>query len=231
MISIRKSNERGHNQLDWLDTYHTFSFDTYFDPDFMGFGALRVINQDIVQPNHGFGSHPHKNMEIITYIISGELAHKDNMGNHTIIRPGEIQRMSAGTGVEHSEFNPSENHPVHLLQIWIKPHKLNLKPSYEQKIIPDLHNQLVLIGNSEPTEHSVKIHQDVKLYVAHMDTENSIDYLIKASRRVWIQLISGKLKLNRHVLKPGDGAAIRNEKAVKFKSGEENTVFLLFDLP
>jgi redox-sensitive bicupin YhaK (pirin superfamily) len=231
MISIRKSNDRGHNHMDWLDTYHTFSFADYTDENFMGFSVLRVINQDKVQPSHGFNKHPHKDMEIITYVISGELEHKDSMGTGSIIRPGEIQRMSAGTGVHHSEFNHSKKDILHLLQIWIQPGQQNITPSYEQKTIPKLENQLILMGSRDGSASGIQIHQDVKLYVAYLKLNHIIDYSIKPKRCIWIQVISGKLEINKNILEPGDGVAITDEKDIKLQALENNTEFLLFDLP
>jgi redox-sensitive bicupin YhaK (pirin superfamily) len=173
MMEIRHREERGHFDHGWLNTYHTFSFDKYYDPQYMGFRALRVINEDRVAPGRGFGTHPHRDMEIITYILEGELQHKDSMGTGSIIRPGEIQRMSAGTGVTHSEFNPSNSEPVHLLQIWILPEARGIKPSYEQTEIrrDDMRGKLCLIGARDPVDGAVKIHQDVRLYATVLDGE------------------------------------------------------------
>ena len=231
MISIRKSNDRGKSKIEWLESYHTFSFADYYDPDFMGYSVLRVINQDTVQPGFGFDRHPHNNMEIISYVISGELEHKDNMGTGSVIKPHEIQRMSAGSGVEHSEFNHSKKNPLHFLQIWIKPDTLNIKPSYEQKAIPDLKNQLILIGSDKPSESAIKIHQDVKLYVAYMDADKTIQHPILAKRSVWIQIITGKLEINKQAAQSGDGILVTDEKSIQLHALENNTEFLLFDLP
>jgi len=231
MIQLRKSNDRGKSQIDWLESYHTFSFADYYDPNFMGYSVLRVINQDTVQAGHGFDLHPHNNMEIISYIISGELEHKDSMGTGSIIKPHEIQRMSAGSGVEHSEFNHSKKNALHFLQIWIKPDTKNLKPSYEQKAIPNIKNQLILIGSDKPSDTAIKIHQDVKLCVAYMEANKTLNDSISPNRAVWIQVISGKLEINKEPAKSGDGALITHEKTIHIHALENNTEFLLFDLP
>lgn len=229
MIIVRKSHERGRSQIDWLDSYHTFSFADYYDPDFMGFASLRVINEDTVEPGQGFGTHPHHNMEIISYVIDGALEHKDSMGTGSVIKPGEIQRMSAGTGVRHSEFNHSNSQKVHFLQIWIIPERQSLPPGYEQKKIPQTKNSLVLIGSREGGEHSITIHQDVALYQAHLDTGVSVSYELKKGRKAWVQIIKGSINLNGHSMKAGDGAAIFDEKKINATSIESAT-FLLFDL-
>ena len=229
MIKIRLAQERGRTQMDWLDSYHTFSFGEYHDSNHMQFGPLRVINEDVVQPNMGFGRHPHQNMEIITYIVQGALSHQDSLGTGTTIRPGEIQRMSAGTGVEHSEFNHSKSDLVHLLQIWIRPEKEGLPPSYEQKSISTTRNQLILIGSREGAGDAVTIHQNVKLFTAHLDPKSTLTYELKNGSQGWLQLIKGKIDLNGQVLSPGDGAAIENENRITIK-GLESAELLLFDL-
>src|SRR5689334_12704742 len=197
MIEIRHRDERGHFDHGWLNTYHTFSFDRYYDPRHMGFRALRVINEDRVAPARGFGTHPHRDMEIITYILEGALEHKDSMGTGSIIRPGEVQRMSAGTGVTHSEFNPSRSEPVHLLQIWILPESRGLKPSYEQKQInrDDMSGKLRLVAAREPVDDAVKIHQDVRLLATVLDGGN-VSYELKPGRFAWIQVARGSLSVN-----------------------------------
>lgn len=222
---IRKGSERGQSNNSWLHSLHTFSFAEYHDPQFMHFGSLRVINEDIVQPKMGFGRHPHRDMEIITYVISGKLAHKDSMGTGSIILPGEIQCMSAGTGIEHSEFNQSSTDPVHLLQIWILPEKHDLKPRYQQQSIPKEINQLVLIGSNEGG--LIHINQDVKLYLARFAAEQSLTYPLAQNRRVWLQMIKGEITLNGHHLVAGDGVGLRNDIDLKTRS---DTEFLLFDL-
>lgn len=229
MIEIRIANERGLSENDWLKSFHTFSFDQYYDENFMHFGSLRVINEDTVQAGKGFGTHPHRDMEIITYVVEGELEHRDSMGTGSIIKPGEIQRMSAGTGITHSEFNHSVSEPLHLLQIWITPAQKGLPPSYEQKTIAPLKNKLTLIGSPNDQEGAVKIHQDVNLYVAYLEGPCSLPYLIEPERQVWLQLIKGSLSVNGQVLLAGDGAAILEEKDLQM-SCSEKAEFLLFDL-
>lgn len=228
MIYIRKSSERGSGKTDWLHSFHTFSFAEYHDPQFMGFGSLRVINEDVIQPSTGFGKHPHNNMEIITYVVEGSLEHQDSMGTGSVIRPGEIQRMSAGTGVQHSEVNPSDQHPLHLLQIWIIPEKRNIDPSYQQIKIQKAANQFVLIGANQEKEHTVMIHQDVNLYVAYLTPNHEIDYPLASDRMGWLQLIKGKIKLNNHNMSAGDGAAIEGE-SLNIQC-EEDAELLFFDL-
>lgn len=229
MINIRKSSDRGHSQIGWLDSYHTFSFSNYYDPNHMNFGNLRVINEDFIEPAMGFGKHPHQNMEIITYVVKGVLEHKDSMGTGSIIQPGEIQKMSAGTGVEHSEFNHSPDEEVHLLQIWIVPEKQSIPPSYEQKKIIQQKDKLILLGSREGGENVVTIHQDVKLFAAYLIGDHSIQYTYEPRRQGWLQLIKGKIKVNEHALTAGDGAAIIDEALIKV-TGVEDAEFLMFDL-
>lgn len=229
MIFTRKSNDRGRTNFDWLGSFHTFSFANYYDPGFMNFGNLRVINEDTVNPGMGFGRHAHNDMEIISYVVNGALEHKDSMGTGSIIKPGEIQRMSAGTGVEHSEFNHSKTEPLHFLQIWIIPEKEGLKPSYEQKSISKVDNKLILIGSSDEREESITIHQDVKLYVAYLSKDHSIQYEIKDKRGVWVQLIKGQIDLNGQQISKGDGVAVFDENKIEIKSLETSEL-LLFDL-
>lgn len=226
MIQIRHREERGHFDHGWLDTYHTFSFDQYYDPQFMGFRALRVINEDRVAPARGFGTHPHRDMEIITYILEGALEHKDSMGTGSIIRPGEVQRMSAGTGVTHSEFNPSRNDPVHLLQIWILPEARGIKPSYEQKQInrDEMKGKLRMVAAQEPSGDAVKIHQDVQLFATILD-DTPVNYSIKAGRFAWIQIARGSIRLNETPLEAGDGAAVAEESGIVLSGTGEALVF------
>ena len=228
MLQIRPRNERGHFDHGWLNTYHTFSFDRYYDPHHMGFRALRVINEDRVAPAQGFGTHPHRDMEIITYILEGALEHKDSMGTGSIIRPGEIQRMSAGTGVTHSEFNPSRTEPVHLLQIWILPEASGIKPSYEQKQFSrdEIRGKLRLIASREPTGEAVQIHQDVRLFATLLDGQ-TIKYELPKDRYAWVQIARGTMKLNGTVLEAGDGAAASEESGLELSGAGEA---LLFDL-
>ncbi len=231
MIQIRKAGERGHANHGWLDTYHTFSFADYQDPKHMGFRSLRVINEDKVEPGQGFGTHGHRDMEIITCILEGELQHKDSMGNGAVIRPGEVQRMSAGTGVTHSEFNPSKTKPVHLLQIWILPDKANLTPSYEQREFKpaELKNRLCLVASGKPREGAVKIHQDADLYSSLVDSGKKLEYALDKNRHAWIQVARGSLRVNDALLQAGDGAAVSKEEKLKI-SGESDSQFLLFDM-
>jgi quercetin 2,3-dioxygenase len=226
MIEIRHRNERGHFNHGWLDTYHTFSFDQYYDPRHMGFRALRVINEDRVAPAQGFGTHPHRDMEIITYILEGALEHKDSMGTGSIIRPGEVQRMSAGTGVTHSEFNPSRSEPVHLLQIWILPESRGIKPSYEQKQIDrdEMSGKLRLVAAREPVDDAVKIHQDVRLLATVLDGDE-VSYDLKPGRFAWIQVARGSLSVNGKSLEAGDGVALAEEPKVTLSGKGEALVF------
>lgn len=228
MIKIRKSADRGRGDYDWLDSAYTFSFSEYHDPAHMRFGKLRVINEDVVAPGKGFARHPHRDMEIITYVIEGELAHADSLGTGSVIRPGEIQRMTAGSGVEHSEFNHSSTNPVHLLQIWIFPEKPNLTPSYQQIQIQKKPNELILIGSRDASDSAVTIHQDVKLYVSYLAPQKTLTYTLPPKRMAWLQLIKGNLTLNGEHLQPGDGAAI-DDTSITI-TADKQAEFLLFDL-
>lgn len=228
MILVRKANERGMTSLNWLKSYHTFSFGEYYDPRFMGFGPLRVINEDTVQPGKGFGSHAHQEMEIISYVIDGVMEHKDSMGNGSIIKPMEIQRMSAGSGVTHSEFNHSKDSLLHFLQIWILPQQAKLPPSYEQKKIAQTKNALIMIGS--PTgEEGVIIHQNVLLYVAFLTLGNTLHHASLEHTQGWIQVVRGTITLNDTVLTTGDGAAFKNESPLTIECKEDAEI-LLFDL-
>jgi len=231
MITIRKSEERGHLKHGWLDTYHTFSFDQYYDPAHMHFRSLRVINEDRVAAGKGFPTHSHRDMEIITYILSGGLEHRDSMGNGSVIRPGDVQRMSAGTGVAHSEFNPSDSEPVHLLQIWIMPRARNLPSSYEQKAFSkdERRNQLRLVASDDGSDGSVTIQQDAKVYAAILDGDRTIEHTLPDNRYAWLQVARGNLNVNGHELTQGDGAAISRERSLKLVSPDEAEL-LLFDL-
>lgn len=232
MITLRPSKERGHFNHGWLDTYHTFSFDKYHDPAHMGFFALRVINEDWVAPGRGFGMHPHKDMEILTYVLEGELAHQDSMGNGSSIRPHEVQRMTAGTGVTHSEFNHSQTDPVHLLQIWILPDKRNLRPGYEQKAFTadEKHNTLRLVASRDTADGSVLIHQDVRVYASLLDAGNSVYHMLANGRHAWLQVARGMIDLNGQSLKAGDGAAVSEESKLRITGKAPQSEFLLFDL-
>ncbi len=231
MITVRQANERGHFDHGWLDTYHTFSFDRYYDSRHMGFRDLRVINEDRVAPGHGFPTHPHRDMEIITYVVEGALAHKDSMGTGSTIRPHEVQRMSAGTGVRHSEANPSEAEPVHLLQIWILPERGGLQPSYEQRKFPpeEKQNQLRLIASGQSGDGAVQIHQDVNLYASLLDAGQSVHHDFAPGRHGWVQVVRGEITANGTKLTSGDGAALSGEKQVEIKATSD-AEFLLFDL-
>ncbi len=231
MISTRRSQERGHARYDWLDTYHTFSFDTYYDPRHTHFRSLRVINEDRVAPGQGFGTHPHHDMEIITYVLEGELEHRDSLGNGSIIRPGDGQRMTAGRGIRHSEFNASKTDPVHLLQIWILPEQKGLEPGYEQKSFPveEKRGKLRLIAAREPQNGAVKIHQDVSLYVAALRSGEQVEHALAPGRHAWLQVAKGAGELNGQPVKQGDGAAVSDESKLTIKATEDSEV-LLFDL-
>lgn len=234
MITIRPAKERGHANHGWLDTYHTFSFADYFDPKHEQFGALRVINEDRVAPGHGFGTHPHRDMEIITYVLEGALAHKDNMGNGSPIVPGEVQRMSAGTGVLHSEFNHSKSEEVHLYQIWILPEKKGIEPSYEQKFFPDEEklNRLRVIASPTAENGAVKIHQDAKLFAALLEDGKSVTHQLHKGRNAWVQVARGSIDVNGRTLTAGDGAAITEEPSVTLtgNANGKKAEVLLFDL-
>jgi len=231
MITIRKAEDRGRADHGWLDTRHTFSFDTYYDENHMGFRSLRVINDDRVQPGKGFGMHPHRDMEIITYILEGALQHKDSMGNGSVIRPGDVQRMSAGTGVMHSEFNPSEEEPVHLLQIWIFPSEKGLKPSYEQTTFSreDKLGRHRLIASSDGRDGSVTIHQDANVYASVLEPGMSLAVPIPADRHMWLHIATGEVRLGDRPLSAGDGAAVSDEQEITLTGVSEAEV-LFFDL-
>lgn len=231
MIEVRKANERGHANYGWLDTHHTFSFSDYYDPRFMGFRDLRVINEDYIAPAQGFPKHGHRDMEIITYVISGELSHRDSMGNGETIHPHEVQRMTAGTGILHSEYS-SPTDKTHMLQIWILPEKDSLTPSYEQKYfaLEEKQGKLRLVASRGGDDGSVTINQDISLYASILANGETVTHELADRRHAWIQLISGSLDLNGETLNVGDGAAISEEKALQIKALADNSEFLLFDL-
>jgi quercetin 2,3-dioxygenase len=231
MIKIRRANERGHADHGWLNTYHTFSFADYYDPQNMGFRDLRVINEDFIAPAQGFPTHGHRDMEIITYVIDGELSHRDSMGNGETIHPHEVQRMTAGTGVLHSEFSSATDR-THLLQIWILPEKQNLRPGYEQKLFTPEEKQgrLRLVASKGGDDGSVHINQDVKLYASIVRSGEKVKHEPANGRHAWVQLISGVLKVNGEELHAGDGAAIGEETVLNLAAAEDGTEFLLFDL-
>jgi redox-sensitive bicupin YhaK (pirin superfamily) len=230
-LALRKSEARGRANFGWLDSRHSFSFGHYHDPTHMGFGPLRVINEDIVAPGSGFPTHPHSNMEILSYVLEGALEHKDSIGTGSIIRPGDVQRMSAGSGVRHSEFNASKTDAVHFLQIWLTPDQEGLAPSYEQKSfgIEEKRGHLRLIGSRDGRENSVTIHQDVDLYATVLNAGESVRHTIAEGRGAWIQVVRGTVSANGSRLKAGDGAAIRKSDALVLEGVDEAEV-LLFDV-
>ena len=231
MIHPRRSSERGHANHGWLDTYHSFSFADYQNPDYMGFRKLRVINEDWVEPGQGFGTHAHHDMEIITYVLEGSLEHKDSIGNGSVISPGDVQRMSAGTGVTHSEFNHSKDKKVHLLQIWIFPEKSGLPPSYEQKRFnaEEKTDQLRLIASNNPMNGVVRIHQNVSLYASILTQGKELTHSLKNRRHGWLQVVRGAVKMNEISMNQGDGAAVSDENILKINALAVSEI-LLFDL-
>jgi hypothetical protein len=231
MITIRKAADRGHTKIDWLDSRHSFSFGDYYDPQHMGFGPLRVINDDRVAPGGGFGAHPHRDMEIITYIVSGAVEHKDSLGTGSVIRPGDVQRMTAGSGIRHSEFNPSKTQPVHFLQIWIEPDQKNLTPSYKQRTLSQTERLggPRLIASQDGRDESVTIHQDVDVYASLLEPGQAVRHSIRGGRSAWLQLIRGSIALNGQQLQAGDGAAIEQEQKLEITAQDESEL-LLFDL-
>jgi len=231
MLLIRRSDDRGRANLGWLDSRHTFSFADYHDERFMGYGPLRVINEDRVQPAKGFGTHAHRDMEIISYVLEGELAHRDSMGNGSVIRRGDVQRMSAGTGVQHSEFNHSLTDPVHFFQIWIFPDKRNLAPGYEEKHFSDdmKRGRLKLVASRDGRDGSVLIHQDANLYSALLAKGDEVTHATERTRKGWVQIASGAVTVNGEALAAGDGAAIAYEETVTIKASADSEL-LLFDM-
>jgi quercetin 2,3-dioxygenase len=228
MIEVRPSEERGHNQLPWLDSHFTFSFDQYYDPDHVQFRSLRVINEDVVAPGQGFPMHPHRDMEILTWILEGALEHRDNTGGSGVIRPGELQHMTAGSGVMHSEFNPSPRDAVHLLQIWIVPDRRGLKPGYEQLSFADseLRNKFALVAGPQAP---ITIHQDANLYIARLDKGAQAEHSLEPDRHAWVQVARGAIEVNGKQLQAGDGAAVSNESRVRVTAQKPSEV-LVFDL-
>ncbi len=231
MIQVRKANERGHADHGWLNTYHTFSFSSYQDPKHMRFRSLRVINEDVVAPGQGFGTHPHNDMEIVTYVLEGALEHKDSMGNGEVLRPGEFQRMTAGTGITHSEFNPSETEPVHLYQIWLLPERTGIEPSYEQKRFSDeeRHNQLRLVASRNAEHGSLLIHQDTRIFLSKMDAGTEIKHELKEHRHAWLQVLRGTVSLNGTHLDTSDGVAVSDERSMDIQANTHAEI-MLFDL-
>jgi quercetin 2,3-dioxygenase len=231
MITIRKSSERGHFNHGWLNTYHTFSFDQYHDPRYMGFRSLRVINEDFVAQGRGFPTHGHRDMEIITYVLDGALKHEDSMGNGSVIRPGDVQRMTAGTGVRHSEANASPDEPVHLLQIWILPDTIGLDPSYEEKAFSEDERlgQLRLIASNDGRDGSVTVHQDVNLFAAIVEADQEIGHMMAPTRYAWIQVARGSVRVNGETAGQGDGVVVMGESDLNLV-GNTAAEVLLFDL-
>lgn len=231
MIGRRPANERGHANHGWLDTYHTFSFANYYDPAHMGFRTLRVINEDRVQPGRGFGAHPHRDMEILTYVLEGALEHRDSMGHHGVIRAGEVQRMSAGTGVIHSEHNASPRELVHFLQIWIEPAEDGLPPSYEQRAFPAeaKRGTLRLIAGPDGRDGAVTIHQDARVYAALLEPGEQVAHPLAPGRHAWLHVVTGAVDLNGTALGTGDGAAVSDERDLAVAARQPAEV-LLFDL-
>lgn len=231
MLKVRRAADRGHASHGWLDSWHTFSFAQYRDPQHMGFRDLRVINEDTVQPGRGFGTHSHRDMEIITYVLEGALEHKDNLGNGSVIRPGDVQRMSAGRGVRHSEFNASQVDPVHFLQIWIEPNVLGVEPGYAELQVPvvEKRGRLRLIASPEDHPGSVTIHQDAWIYAAVLDGSDKVTHNLAAGRQAWVQVARGSVKVNGEALAVGDGASIIDETRIEF-SAANRAELLLFDL-
>lgn len=232
MFTLRRSEERGHADHGWLDTYHTFSFADYRDPDFTGFGPLRVLNHDLVQPGRGFGTHPHRDMEIVTYVIRGVLEHRDSMGTGSRIRPGEVQLMSAGTGVTHSEFNASRDEPLEFLQSWVIPAREGTRPRYEQRAFSDeeRRNRLRLVASPDGAQGSLTIGQDVRLYAGTLEAGASVEHALDRSRRGWLHVARGALALGGHELGKGDGVAVQDESSLSLE-GREDAEVIYFDLP
>ena len=231
MVTIRKAADRGHFDHGWLNTYHSFSFADYYDPQHMGFRSLRVLNEDRVEPGQGFPTHAHRDMEILTYVLEGALEHRDSMGNGSVLRPGEVQRMSAGTGVMHSEYNPSQSELVHLLQIWILPDRKGVAPSYEQKAFSDAEKRgrIRLVASREGREGSVTIHQDTDLYLTALGSGQEIFHSLRRGRHAWVQIARGSVKLNGQLLAQGDAASISGEEALRL-TGVHEAEALVFDL-
>lgn len=231
MLTVRRSDERGHFDHGWLDTFHTFSFAGYHDPQHMGFRSLRVINEDRVQPGQGFGRHPHRDMEILTYVLSGELEHRDTLGNGEIIRAGDVQYMAAGTGIEHSESNPSATEPVHLMQIWIRPNLRGAAPRYEQRRFPSLAQAgtLTLLASGDGRDASIRINQDASVYATTLRPAQRLDHELAQGRAAWVQVLRGAVDLDGVRLAPGDGAAVTDQPGLTI-SAESEAELLVFDL-
>lgn len=232
MITLKPSDSRGHADHRWLNTFHSFSFGDYYDPKNMHFRSLRVINEDFVAPGQGFGMHPHKDMEILTWIVSGALQHKDSMGNGEVIRPGDLQHMTAGSGIMHSEFNPSKTEPVHLLQIWIMPAQRDLTPHYDQTHfdLASRTNQLRKLASPDGSDGSIQIRQDATLYASVLDAGRSVTHALAADRHAWVQVIRGQVDVDGQRLSAGDAAAVSQQSGLTIKAIDQTAEFLLFDL-
>jgi redox-sensitive bicupin YhaK (pirin superfamily) len=233
MISVRRSDERGAANLGWLDSRHTFSFGDYYDARHMGFGPLRVINEDRVRPGAGFGTHGHRDMEIVSYVLEGALEHKDSIGTGSVIRPGDVQRMSAGTGIRHSEFNHSDKDPVHFLQIWLLPERDGLPPSYEQKTFGDTdkRGRLRLVASRTGRDGSVTIHQDAEIFAAAKDRGETVSHALAGGRKAWVQVVRGAVAVNGEELRAGDGAQAKDVAKLDVSARSDGSEILLFDLP
>jgi redox-sensitive bicupin YhaK (pirin superfamily) len=233
MITVRHAAERGTANLGWLDSRHTFSFGQYYDPNHMGFGPLRVINEDRVRPGAGFETHGHRDMEIISYVLEGALEHKDSIGNGSVIRPGDMQVMSAGTGTRHSEFNPSKSEPVHFLQIWVLPDRQGLAPRYDQKTFPasEKRGRLRLIGSPDGRDGSIVIHQDADIYDALLSSGDAVTNNLKTGHKSWVEVVRGAVEVNGKAADAGDGVAIEDEAVVTVMSHADDSEVLVFDLP
>ena len=232
MIAVRHAAERGTANFGWLDSRHTFSFGHYYDPDHMGFGALRVINEDRVRPGAGFDTHGHQDMEIISYVLAGALEHKDSIGTGSVIRPGDVQVMSPATGIRHSEFNHSKNEPVHFLQIWVLPDRKGLPPRYDQKSFPnsEKRDRLRLVGSPDGRDGSIVIHQDAEIYDALLSRGQAVTHALKAGRKGWIQVIAGAVEVNGKAASAGDGVAVEDEAVLSITSRADDSQVLVFDL-
>ncbi|MBC41956.1 MAG: quercetin 2,3-dioxygenase [Pusillimonas sp.] len=232
MIERRAAHERGHVQLDWLNSHHSFSFGHYHDPAHMGWSALRVINDDTVQPGKGFGTHGHRDMEILSYVLEGALEHRDSMGSGSVLKPGNVQLMSAGTGVQHSEFNPSASDPVHFLQIWLLPNRQSVAPSYQERHIQEgeKRGQLKLLASGNPDDDALFLHQDARIYATLLNGDEHIDYDPPAGRQIYLHVARGSIRVNEHEIKAGDGLKIKDEPALLLAHGHEAEV-MLFELP
>jgi quercetin 2,3-dioxygenase len=232
MIAVRHAAERGTVNLGWLDSRHTFSFGHYYDPDHMGFGPLRVINEDRVRPGAGFDTHGHQDMEIISYVLEGALEHKDSIGTGSVIRPGDVQVMSAGTGIRHSEFNHSKSEPVHFLQIWVLPNRKGLPPRYDQKSFPasDKRDRLRLVGSPDGRDGSIVIHQDAEIYDTLLSRDRAVSHALKAGRKGWVQVVTGAVEVNGKAAAAGDGVAVEDEAVLSVTSRADGSEVLVFDL-